>query len=306
MNLTLYKSYFNNRAFERKFIIALCIAAMIRVFLFNAAYPLFNPVDELEHFDTIVKHSRGEIYKRENRDAHLDLWSARMMMLYGSPEYLNETPENFVPLFKRMHTPQFNSALDAVSRAIADERLNHEMNSPPLYYYSAGKWLNIGTMLYSNDGALLYWLRFMNVLVYGLLMWLAYIFCRDMFPGESALRIGVPMILSVFPNDIYFSLNSDVFSALFCLLALYMVLHLYTKQKSILYHAATGLAISGIILVNLTNIPMLILCMGLVAILLYRYIAANQLTQLVHVFCIERWLGCTYFVVDGMEFICSR
>ena len=47
--------------YERLIIAGLCLAAAIRVFAFSAAFPFFNNVDELAHFDLVFKYSRGHL-----------------------------------------------------------------------------------------------------------------------------------------------------------------------------------------------------------------------------------------------------
>lgn len=295
-------------AAERRFIIFFCIVAMLRVFLLNAAFPLFNPVDELLHFDTIVKHAEGNMYRHRNADPRLDLWSAKMQLLYGSPEYLYPPEKITRPPFMEMNTPRFEAAVNSISERFANQNFNCEMNAPPLYYYTAGVWLNIGKMFHANEGLLLYWLRFLNVVVYGVIIWLAYLFCRDFSPGDSTLRIAVPMILSVFPNDSFYSLNSDVFSPLFCLLALYMLQKTYLHPKSVVYYAMTGLAISATVLVKLTNIPVFVLCACFAIILLYRRIVSKQHEYATHFAALGMcslapillWMGWNYYAVGDI------
>ena len=46
---------------ELKMILLLCLVASVRVFIFSAAFPFFNPVDEQRHFDLAVKYSQGHV-----------------------------------------------------------------------------------------------------------------------------------------------------------------------------------------------------------------------------------------------------
>ena len=46
---------------ERKIVLLLCALAAIHVFVFSAAFPLFNNVDEAAHFDLVLKYSRGDL-----------------------------------------------------------------------------------------------------------------------------------------------------------------------------------------------------------------------------------------------------
>ena len=47
--------------YERLIIAGLCLAVAIRVFAFSAAFPFFNNVDEVAHFDLVFKYSRGHL-----------------------------------------------------------------------------------------------------------------------------------------------------------------------------------------------------------------------------------------------------
>ncbi len=55
-------SFLDNGVNERRLIFAFIVLAMTRVFFLNAAYPVFNPVDELQHFDAVVKDARGAMF----------------------------------------------------------------------------------------------------------------------------------------------------------------------------------------------------------------------------------------------------
>jgi hypothetical protein len=46
---------------EKKVILILCVLAGLRVFVFAAAFPFFNNVDEQAHFDLIYKYAHGRI-----------------------------------------------------------------------------------------------------------------------------------------------------------------------------------------------------------------------------------------------------
>ena len=52
---------------ERAAVLALCVVGAARVFLFSAAFPFFNNVDESPHFDLVHKYSRGHVPKAPGR-----------------------------------------------------------------------------------------------------------------------------------------------------------------------------------------------------------------------------------------------
>src|SRR5262249_33574541 len=76
---------------ERKLILLLCAIAALRVFIFCAAFPFFNNVDEQAHVDLVMKYARAEL----PRDlGHYSSESANAISLYGSPEYFT-APSQF-------------------------------------------------------------------------------------------------------------------------------------------------------------------------------------------------------------------
>src|SRR5580658_1769508 len=46
---------------EKKIIALLCLAAAIHIFVFSAAFPFFNNVDEPANFDLVLKYSHGHV-----------------------------------------------------------------------------------------------------------------------------------------------------------------------------------------------------------------------------------------------------
>src|SRR5215467_7602688 len=76
---------------ERKLILLICSIAAVRVFMFCAAFPFFNNVDEQAHVDLVMKYARGDL----PRDlGHYSSESANSIAQYGSPEYFT-VPRQF-------------------------------------------------------------------------------------------------------------------------------------------------------------------------------------------------------------------
>jgi hypothetical protein len=71
---------------ERLIIAGLCLAAAIRVFIFSAAFPFFNNVDEVGHFDLVFKYSCGHL-PFAPLEKH-DQQAAKIIGENGSFEYL--------------------------------------------------------------------------------------------------------------------------------------------------------------------------------------------------------------------------
>jgi len=129
---------------ERKLILLFCAVAAVRVFMFSAAFPLFNNVDEQAHVDLVMKYSRGEV---PHDLGHYSPESAQYFSLYQSPEYFTPPQQ-----FRSGRFPPPNWTLPsgereaAVNKAAAwwEANENHESGEPPLYYAVGGVWLNLG------------------------------------------------------------------------------------------------------------------------------------------------------------------
>src|SRR6266566_2811319 len=117
----------------RSIIPGLCAIAAVRVFVFAAAFPFFNNVDEQAHVDLVVKYSHAtpphgiEPFASE---------AALYFAVYSTPEYLVK-PEQYGGQFP---APNWLLPHDELPKVLNDEvpvwetRLNHESGEPPLYY----------------------------------------------------------------------------------------------------------------------------------------------------------------------------
>ncbi len=199
--------------------LALCTFAALRILIFAAAFPLTNNIDERFHLATVQMYAHGEIPGREL--PRINPEAARTLILYWSPEY-NHSQERLKardvigPLYRLSPEGQ-NSILakefyaSQLDRWLA--RPNFEAQSAPLYYMVAAGWYKMGAVLGMQDWRLEYWVRFLNPLVYALLVWFSYQFCRTVYPRDTFLQIAVPALIAVFPQDVFFGMNRDVLSA---------------------------------------------------------------------------------------------
>ncbi len=248
------------RRWEKPLIAALCALAAIRVFAFSAAFPFFNNVDEQFHVDLVRKYARGAWPRQPFERFDPDV--GRLFVLYGTFEYLN-APDRFPggvvprPLWERPEPPEELLAMMAARWA---QRANFEAHSPPVYYAVAGAWHSLGVWLHLTEGQQLYWVRFLNAPLLGLLVWCSYRFCRDGYPGRLELRIGVPLLLAFLPQDVFYSVNSDVLSPLLFLVSLMLLLTWYRRDRpGVLLCAATGVLVALTFLVKFTNLALPIL-----------------------------------------------
>src|ERR1700746_2238678 len=64
---------------------AMCCFAALRILLFAAAFPLFNNIDEQDHYEMVYRYAHG--FVPEKTLPQTDPEMARVFTLYGSPEY---------------------------------------------------------------------------------------------------------------------------------------------------------------------------------------------------------------------------
>lgn len=115
-------------------VISLCIIAAIRIFIFCAAFPFFNNVDEEAHFDAVHKYSRVYLFHRDKYQ--YDEKAARLIVLYKSREYLTkrEDFQKTMPLTMQYFPDKISSAPFEKTVDIWEKRINHQLFSPPVYY----------------------------------------------------------------------------------------------------------------------------------------------------------------------------
>jgi hypothetical protein len=144
---------------------------------------------------------------------------------------------------------------------------NYESSAAPLYYAVAGMWMDLGRCFGLEDIRLLYWIRFLNIPLAAALVWLGYAAGRMIFPAFLCCRLGVPLLLAFFPQDIYYSIQSDTLSPL-CYGAAFLglVRLLQTSTPSSRLGAFTGLALAASWLVKVSNLPLVAVALLAVAI----------------------------------------
>jgi predicted membrane protein DUF2142 len=248
---------FTNRK-ERTLILLLCLAAAVRIFIFCAAFPFFTEVDEDLHFDLVIRYSLGQTPRTFDL---LSKESLDWIVPYASPEFI-QTPNQFPegkfppPLWKQSGFEA--EEIMAVTREAWSTEINFESSEPPLYYSLGAVWLRLGQRLGLTGIESLYWIRFLNVPLIALLVWLGYVAARTVGPEHSELRIGVPLLLAFIPQDVFFSINNDVLSPI-CVGALFLcVLRWLRPQPPALWLGiSTGLAIAATHLTKLANLPLL-------------------------------------------------
>jgi hypothetical protein len=264
---------------EREIVGLLCVLAAIHVFVFSAAFPFFNNVDEQAHFDLVIKYSQGHI------PLGLEPFSAESvpyLAICGSPEYFNDpaalTGGQFPPpLWMEPPTEKHLQRLLALETRWR-AHMNHESSQPPLYYALAGLWWHLGQWCGFKGGRLLYWLRFLNILVVAATVWLGYRAARMIFPEQCFPRMAVPALLAFMPQTAFYLLGNDVlspfsFGVLFICAARWMCVEVPNIQLGIV----SGLAFAATLLTKWTNLPLLVVAGAVVLFKIWRLFGIGRL-----------------------------
>jgi hypothetical protein len=217
-------------------------------------------VDEPAHYDLVRKYARDHVPAGLEP---IDPEVARDVLLYGSQAYLMSAAQFAGGI---MPPPVWSLPFDRIRTSFearvrrGEKDLNPESTQPPLYYAAAGLWYRLGWTLGLRGGQALYWIRFMNVVVCALLVWLAYLFARVLFPADGFLRLGMPFVVSFFPQDAFCSVNNDVLLPLTGGAALLTLLVLARGDaKGYVFHAVAGLLAAAAVLVKLSSVPILLI-----------------------------------------------
>jgi hypothetical protein len=243
-----------SEAGERKIIWLLCTFAAIHVFIFSAAFPFFNNVDETEHFDLVLQYSHGQVPRHMTNDSRE---ASVYLALFCSSAYFGPTAGPIPPPPWTQPPEKMRRDLEFNSRGWQLEQ-NYENSEPPLYYFLAGSWWHIGKWLGFDGGRLLYWLHFLNVLFIVVLVWLGYVAARVVFPGNPFLKLGVPALLAFMPQTAFYSIGNDILSAIcFGIVFICLLKWFATENPPALLGAATGLAFAATLLTKMTNLPLL-------------------------------------------------
>jgi hypothetical protein len=275
---------------ERLVIAALCLAAAVRVFIFSAAFPFFNNVDETFHFDLVFKYSRGHLPVEPLEK--MDPEAVRIIVANATGEYAGESIE---------HSPEWV----ADSIAFLEGQYNLETWAWPAYYMLAGLWCWLGKTIGLGSKSLLYWIRFLNVPLATAFVWLSWLFSRRVFGKNVQQRIALPLIVAFFPQDTLFAITADVLSPLVFAAAFFMLLEIYLSEKSWRYHLFTGLVVAATFLTKVSNIAILVLAAAVYLIKMVNAVRQNSLKSylpsLAAFSCattipIVFWLGRNYLI----------
>lgn len=248
-------------------IAGLCLVAGLRVFVCAASFPFFGNMDEHAHVDLVWKFARGHWPDRTSEPFDHD--SASLFVRYGTLEYVNPAARFTrggppAPLWTRSPEVVDRVAEKGIERWA--DRVNWEAHSPPLYYVVAGAWCRLGALLGIADGRLLYWVRFVNVIFAGLLVWASFAYSRVVYPERPELHVGVPLLAAFVPLDAAYVVNSDALAPLLGGLSLVAMAAWYrTAPTRVIPSVATGALAASSVLLKYSDAAIPIVFMALAA-----------------------------------------
>jgi hypothetical protein len=275
---------------ERSFVRVFCCVAAVHVFIFSAAFPVFNNMDEIPHFDLVVKYAHGHLPRGlEPMGEESSLYTRT----YNSPEFIS--PPGHFP-GGRYPTPFWtqttNGQSDKLQREIAFQQAsaswqkiknlpfwtNYESAQQPLYYAAAGLWWRVGQWSGIEGLRLVYWVRFLNVLFVAALVWIGYIAARLVFPENYFFRLGVPALVAFIPQQAFYSIQNDVLSPL-CFGAAFVCLvkFLRAENPDVRLGIATGLLLAATFLAKMSNLPLLAVSAVVVALKIFQLAKKGKL-----------------------------
>jgi hypothetical protein len=245
---------------ERKIIFVLGILAAAHVFIFSAAFPFFNVVDEQVHLDLVVRYSQADVPRTLTPPAAEAL---PFIAIYGTPEYLwtpaSQPGGRIAPPPWQQPPAAVRESLRAKEAGYQAKFQNHEASQPPLYYSLAGAWWRLGKSFGLDGLALLYWLRFFNVPIIVALVWLGWIAARRIFPANPFIRVAVPALIAFLPQTAFYSIQNDVLSPLTFGSAFVLLLQFWDAEiPSVRLAAAVGLPLAATFLTKISNLPLLV------------------------------------------------
>lgn len=279
-----------SESLERYLILLLCALAALHVFIFSAAFPFFNNVDERIHFDLVLKYSHGHVPRGREM---ISEDSADYLALMNSHAFFTNpdtAPGGILP------PPPWTEPGPIMWQELAYyhagwlKQVNYEVSQPPLYYALAGVEWRLGQWLRIDGKRLVYWLRFFNIAVIVVLVWAGYVAAKIVFPENRFVRLGVPALLAFMPQTAFYSIGNDMLPALcFGFTFIFLLKWLSSENPSALPGVATGLGFAATYLSKMTNLPLLAIVTVVVLVKISRDIRREKfratLPALISFFC---------------------
>jgi hypothetical protein len=246
---------------EKKLILIFYIFAAIRVAFYSSIFPFFNNVDELMHFDLVIKYRDGYMPRKMDR---INQTSANYIAGCSSTEYAKvDTTKMEVPYFLQNLNDSIVKRNYIGTAEFWKGIYNFESGLAPVYYVIVGLWAKLGTLtgLFDQESCMyLYWIRSINILLIVLLAFISYKFSKLIFPADELLRLSVPLFAAFLPQDTFYSIQNDSMSPIaFGIVLINLIPFLKTDTPTYKQAIYLGLSLAFLILVKISNLPVFII-----------------------------------------------
>ena len=267
-------SSLDSQAKERLAVWILGIMAAIHVIVFTAAFPVFI-VDEVNHFDLVVKYSHLNFPPKGVRSSEE---SMPYIAAFYSWEYQWTNDTLSAPPWK---LPASQAMPILLVREQHMQFINREASQPPLYYLLEGACWRLGNAMGFHDLLLVYLLRFFNALLVGALVWVGWFATRMVFPEKLFIRIAVPTLIAFLPQVAFYSICDDALSPLSFGAAFVCVLGwVRAKTPGIRLGALTGLTLAATFLTKMSNLPLLAVAFIVVFLKTFLMVRSHQFARI--------------------------
>jgi hypothetical protein len=261
-------------------LLLLCLLAAVHVFIYSAAFPFFNNVDEPWHFDLTVKYAQGHVPRGLEP---VSTESAYYLTVYNSMAYLGKTntfPNGHFPQPLWTQPPESIPGTLQSLETFWSKQPNYECSQAPLYYFSTGIFWDLEKHLGFSGRNLIYSVRFLNVAFIVILVWLGYVATRIVFPESSLLKLAVPALMASMPQTAFYSIDNDILSPIcYGIVFICLLLLICGYAPNIKLGLLFGMAFAATFLTKTTNLPLLGVAVIVIAITLWRALRAGKFTS---------------------------
>src|SRR5439155_6284400 len=116
-------------------------------------------------------------------------------------------------------------------------------------------WYDLLRALGFAEASSLYSIRFLNAVFAALLVVVSYVAARRFFPDRVALRLGVPLLVAAFPQDVQYVINNDALSPLLGALSFFLLAQITVDYQSRTWYFLTaGLTAASALLCKYSNV----------------------------------------------------
>ena len=271
--------------YEKRVFILLLLCYVVKFLTFSGAFPFFANTDERAHYDLVVKYSEQPFSRS---DIRYHPRTSVNVVICQSDEYLRSQDISFNPYNPALISNRFDRPAEVLINELQTEH-NHLHGSPPAYYMYQGMVFRLARWITSNGCWQLYMLRMANLPIMLITFFLAFLILSLLFDNPM-LKLAVLALVMFMPQNIFYTINNDVFSPFVVCLMIWSLLKWYQKRNWT-WSFVLGLAVGLSLLNKLTNFGLLFVYpLVLVMASLVKKISWKKLT---HLFPYALGLGLT-------------